>query len=720
MEPAATAPAWAKRADVSATEPLSQPAADVAQEPSSFPPSNKKPAREPWVPLHLKRFLKYMLRYKLLLFFAVFSGVAKFALSFLFPLIAGLAVNRVVTSDADVATRDRWLFWLTMATVATLVAYTVATYLRSYLTGQLAFRVIRDLRQDLFGHLHRLSLHFYSKERTGSIVSRVITDISQASQLVNGGVVSVVMDIGAIFLGIGFLLWISVPLTFVALAILPLYAIVLKYLRPRVRHAGKLVQRSIGKISGNVQEQLAGIALVQTSAAEGREGYRFRQETEEHYDRVVHQKVLAAVAETAGESLTKGGTAAIWLLGGLLALRHDAVDAGMLVAFTGWLGLMYFPVQRFGEVNVVFQTCMVSIERVFRVFDITPRVVDRPDAHPHPPERGEVEFDNVRFSYADDSDESRTSLARDDEKGDRDPATGEPLPSDPAGRPDLTTLKNKARRRMVRDELAKQIKLERRRIRLEREGRLPGPPPVRRKWVLDGLSFHVEAGQRVALVGPSGSGKTTLVSLLPRLYDVSEGAIRIDGRDVRDYKKRPLRESIGIVQQDSFLFSGSVHDNLMYGRPGARRGTRSRRPPAPPTHTTSSMQLDGGFDAQLGERGVNLSGGQRQRLSIARAILKDARILILDEATSALDVESERLVQEALERLMKGPHELHHRPPAQHGARRRPHPGHRPRPGGRGRHARRARDARRLVRDAGPPGVQDVNGDWHLLRCLSP
>ena len=206
---------------------------------------------------------------------------------------------------------------------------------------------------------------------------------------------------------------------------------------------------------------------------------------------------------------------------------------------------------------------------------------------------------------------------------------------------------------MVRDELAKQIKLERRRIRLEREGRLPGPPPVRRKWVLDGLSFHVEAGQRVALVGPSGSGKTTLVSLLPRLYDVSEGAIRIDGRDVRDYKKRPLRESIGIVQQDSFLFSGSVHDNLMYGRPGATRHEVEEAARAANAHDFI-MQLDGGFDAQLGERGVNLSGGQRQRLSIARAILKDAKILILDEATSALDVESERLVQEALERLMKG------------------------------------------------------------------
>ena len=170
---------------------------------------------------------------------------------------------------------------------------------------------------------------------------------------------------------------------------------------------------------------------------------------------------------------------------------------------------------------------------------------------------------------------------------------------------------------------------------------------------MDGLSLKVNAGERVALVGPSGSGKTTLVSLLPRLYDVSEGAIRIDGRDLRDFKKQPLRESIGIVQQDSFLFSGSLRENLRYGRPGATDQDIIDAAKAANAHGFILDQPQG-YDTPLGERGVNLSGGQRQRLSIARAILKDPRILILDEATSALDVESERLVQQALERLMKG------------------------------------------------------------------
>jgi ABC-type multidrug transport system fused ATPase/permease subunit len=633
-----------------------------APDPDAPSPSSSRRGLLDRLPPNLARFLGYVLRYKPLLAIALFAGLAKFGLQFAFPTITGLMVDNVIidndgfggtANSLTAEDREWWLVALAIAAVSILAVYCVVTFFRDYLTGQLGFRVIRDLRQDLFGHLHRLSLHFYSKERTGSIVSRVITDISQAANLVNGGVVAVVMDLGAMVIGLGFLLWISPTLTLVALVILPAYSLSLKFLRPRVRHAGKLVQRSIGRISGSVQEQLAGIALVQTSAAEGRESARFRADTEEHYDRVVHQKALSAVTATLGEGLTKLGTVAVVVVGGYLALKYESISAGELVAFVGYLGIMYFPVQRFGEVNVVYATCMASLERIFRVFEITPKIAERPDAHPHPPELGEVEFEAVRFSYADDSDESRVRLHAEDDRGTTDPETGQSVEPDPRDRRDPTTLSAAERRRSVRRELRRQMRLERRRKELERAGRLPVEPPVERRWVIDGLSFTVPAGQRVALVGPSGSGKTTLVSLLPRLYDVSDGAIRIDGRDLRDYKKQPLREAIGIVQQDSFLFSGSVKDNLLYGRPGASFGQIVEAATAA-NADGFIRELPEGYETPLGERGVNLSGGQRQRLSIARAILKDPKILILDEATSALDVESERLVQEALERLMEG------------------------------------------------------------------
>ena len=614
------------------------------------------------LPPNLSRFMRYVVRYKGLLAIAMTFGLTKFGLAFAFPAITKFVIDYVVTGQGAAAgqidlagpllSRDErmsWLLWLSVAGALVLAAYLAATFFRDYLTGTLGFRVIRDLRQDLFDHLHRLSLHFYSKERTGSIVSRVISDISQASQLVNGGVVAVAMDVFAMIFGVILLLYVSVPLALVALVVLPANALAMKYLRPHVKQAGKLVQRSIGRISGNVQEQLAGISLVQSSAAEGRESERFRADTEEHYDRVVHQKALAAIVATIGEGLTKFGTLAVALVGGYLAIG-GGLSAGDVAMFLGFLGVMYFPVQRFAEVNVVYQTCMASLERIFRVFDITPKISEKPDAWPHPPERGDVTFDDVRFSYADDSDESRTRLHAEDDKGAIDPETGKEL--ELARRINPATLTPAERRREVRRELRRQMRIERKRKEMEKAGTLP-PPPVERKWVVDGLSFAVPAGQRVALVGPSGSGKTTLVSLLPRLYDVSEGAISIDGRDIRDYGKSPLREAIGIVQQDSFLFSGSVRDNLLYGRPTA---TFDDVVAAAKAANADGFirELAQGYDTPLGERGVNLSGGQRQRLSIARAILKNPKILILDEATSALDVESERLVQEALERLMKG------------------------------------------------------------------
>ena len=621
------------------------------------PASASASGRREWMAPELRRFLAYVFRYRLLLGLSIAAGIAKFILAYGPPILTGLIVDRVVTGRAAdgsplaQAHRVAFLWHVAEIAVIVLLAYAAATFFRDFLTGKLGFRVIADLRQDLFDHLHRLSLHFYSKERTGSIVSRVITDISQASNLVNGGVVAVAMDLVSMLVGAAILFYLDWRLTLLALVVLPMNALFLKFYNPRVKQAGVLVQRSIGRLSGSVQERLAGIALVQSSAAEGRESRRFRADVEEHYDRVVQQKALSATVSTFGEFITRAGTMAVFVFGGYLAVTRG-LTAGELTAFAGSLAVMYFPIQRFSEVNVVYQTCMASLERIFKVFDITPKILDKPDAWAEPVGRGEVVFDAVRFSYSDDSDESRVRLKSEDDEEDE--VGGSAHKRDITADVDVGAIPMQERRDRVRRELRRQMRLERRRKDALRRGETPGlGEPAPRKWVLDGLSFSVEAGERVALVGPSGSGKTTLVSLLPRLYDVSEGAILIDGRDLRDFKKDALRRSIGIVQQDSFLFSGTIRENLRYGRPGASDDQILDAAKAANAHSFITEQ-EHGYDTPLGERGVNLSGGQRQRLSIARAILKDPRILILDEATSALDVESERLVQQALERLMKG------------------------------------------------------------------
>jgi subfamily B ATP-binding cassette protein MsbA len=394
------------------------------------------------------------------------------------------------------------------------------------------------------------------------------------------------------------------------LAIMPLYAMTFKLLNPRVKLASLRVQSQISKISGNVQERLAGISLVKTYAAEERESERFREDTEEHYDRVLVQSNLSQTVSAISEGLIHLGQTIVIGVGGYLALRptiDGGVTAGEVTKVIGTLAVMYLPVRRFAEINVIYQTSLAAIERVFQVFDITPKIVEKPDAVATVPQRGEVKFENVSFSYHDDSAESSSSL--EERERDRDRAA-------PAA--ELVAMQKHA------------------------AAVAAGHGEDNRRWVLRDIDFTVEPGQQVALVGPSGSGKSTLASLVPRLYDVTRGRLLIDGVDVRDYNLRKLRQGIGIVQQDSFLFSGAIRDTIAYGRPDATEAQVIDAAKAANAHDFISA-LPEGYDSRLGERGVNLSGGQRQRLSIARAILKDPRILILDEATSALDSESEAL-----------------------------------------------------------------------------
>jgi subfamily B ATP-binding cassette protein MsbA len=571
-------------------------------------------------PRYFRRFLAYAFDYRGLLVLALSSGVMKFAMNYTFPWLIGAAIDKVikpVEEDAPEAARLQWLWMLIGMGVGFSILHAIATFCRGYYTARLGNRVIADLRQDLFDHLHRLSLHFYSKERTGSIVSRLITDIQQASQIVNGGFITVAMDLFSLVLGTALLLTVSWKLTLACIGIWPLYALTYKLLNPRVKEASRRVQSQISKISGNVQERLAGISLVKTYAAESREKEQFEVDTEEHYDRVIEQSTLSSAVTGISEGLVHIGQTIVIGFGGWLALRplsEGGVTPGEVVKFLGWLSVMYLPVRRFAEVNVVYQQSLAAIERVFQVFDITPKIIELPSAVSNSPERGEVKFEEVSFDYMDDSDESRVSLEEPMELSD-----------------------------------AQQLRaIERQRLRDAGK-----PPELRRRPVIDGINLHVQAGERVALVGPSGSGKTTLVSLLPRLYDVSSGRIIIDGIDLREFKLRALRSAIAIVQQDSFLFSGSIRDNIAYGKPDAADDEILAATKAANAHGFIESLPDG-YAARLGERGVNLSGGQRQRLSIARAILKDPRILILDEATSALDSESEALVQEALDRLRKG------------------------------------------------------------------
>ncbi|GIQ64528.1 hypothetical protein PACILC2_30960 [Paenibacillus cisolokensis] len=295
------------------------------------------------------------------------------------------------------------------------------------------------------------------------------------------------------------------------------------------------------------------------------------------------------------------------------------MTAGEIVAFNMLLGNLYGPIQRFADVNVTIQNAITNIERVFELFDEQPDVVEKAQARPIPNCRGVVEFDRVTYTY------TMRNFVFPDGKG-----WGQ--------QPEI----------IEREQPPGKFFWKPTNMR-------PKPPEVRleeRRGIAD-VTFRADAGQTIALVGPSGAGKTTIANMIPRFYDPAAGVVLIDGADIREYRLDDLRKHIAIVLQDNILFSGTIRENLVYGRPNATEADLIGAAQSANAHEFI-MQFKDGYDTVIGERGMRLSGGQKQRLAIARALLKDPRILILDEATSALDSESEALVTEALERLMQG------------------------------------------------------------------
>ncbi|WAS90668.1 ABC transporter ATP-binding protein [Nannocystis punicea] len=522
-----------------------------------------------------------------------------FALSFVYPWIIGSAVD-VIVAPRDpgfpLEARVAALLRLTGFAALTAVGHAIVVYGRGHFNIRLGHGIVADIRRELFDHLQKLSLLFFTRERTGAILARVVHDVHEAASLIYMGLIVAVLDAVQLAIAVALLLSISWKLTLACLVLFPLYGLVFAVMNPRVQRASERMHGQLTRISGNLVEQLSGQALVKTYTAEQREAERFADEVARHHGFVVAQSHEGHLVASFGELLVDIGTTLVVGYGGWLAL-HGEMTAGTMTRFLGYVLIMFGPVRRFAELNIVYQTSVSAMRRVFRVLEVQPSVVESPRPNAVAPRRGHVRFEAVSFRYSQDSDETRVRL--DDDR-------------------EVQTTSD------------------------------AGDAPC----VLDHVTLEARPGELIAVVGPSGAGKSTLVSLLPRLYDVTAGRVLIDGIDVRDYSLTALRAAIGIVQQDSFIFTGTARENIAYGRPGATDEEVEAAARAASAHEFIT-DLSDGYDTRLGERGVNLSGGQRQRISIARAILKDPRILILDEATSSLDAENEAVVQRALEVLMR-------------------------------------------------------------------
>ena len=465
---------------------------------------------------------------------------------------------------------------------------------QTYLTNRIGQRVMQDLRERLYRHLQKQPLSFFTDTRTGDIQSRVTNDVGGVQTVVTNTVTDTLANSVIFLSALVAMTILSWQLTLIAIGTVPIFAVMSKYVGQRRRRVTAEAQESRAEMSAITQETLSvsGMTLSKLFGRQDQEIRRFSEENQRLADLSVRQQVTGQYFWAVMQIFFSVTPVGIYLVAGYLISGGGpaGITAGTIVAFTTLQSRLYFPIGSLLQVSVEVQSSLALFERIFGYLDIAPKITDSPNAIDLKPEEtaGRVTFDDVRLRY------------------------------DSA---------------MV-------------------EGPGEGAAESAQNWALDGISFDVEPGQLVAFVGPSGAGKTTITYLLSRLYDTTEGSVRIDGVDVREIYLSSLSKLIGYVTQDNFLFHTSIRDNLRYGAPDANQEEIERAAKAAFIHGRV-MELPEGYDTVVGERGYRFSGGERQRLSIARVILHQPKILILDEATSALDISSERYIQAALEPVMK-------------------------------------------------------------------
>ena len=487
------------------------------------------------------------------------------------PLLAGLAVNDV---------KDRDLHGLTIVVIAFLVAAVVnwgASYLETYLVNLVGQRVLQDLRIEIFRHLQRLSIGFYSRNRAGVLISRLTNDVEALNQLVTDGVYTIV-SAGLTLIGTAVILaLLDLKLALVTFAVFPVLGALSLWFRINSAGAYRATREKLAIVTAYLQETLSGVRIVRAFGQEERHKSRLAELNAEYRDVNMRTVMLNAAYFPAVELLSALATAAILLYGGSRAI-DGAVSIGVLVAFVDYLSNFFDPIQQLSQLYTTYQSGMAALDKIFELLDEEPDLADAPDAVDLPQLRGEIEFDHVSFSYG-----------SGDEGG----------------------------------------------------------------FALRDVDLTVPPGQTVALVGATGAGKSTLVKLVARFYDPSEGAVRIDGHDLRTVTQRSLREQLGIVPQEGFLFSGTVRENIAFGRPGATDEEVRAAAKAVGAHEFICA-LPNGYQTEVGERGIQLSAGQRQLVAFARAACADPRILILDEPTSNVDVHTEGRIEHGLRRLLAG------------------------------------------------------------------
>jgi ATP-binding cassette subfamily B protein len=517
----------------------------------------------------ISRFIAYYKPYKLLFFADMICALVVSGVDLSFPILVRNLLDKGINNVQGLA------FDLILKVALLMVVLRVVEYLCNYFITAwghiMGARMEFDMRRDVFSHLQKLSFNYFDNTKTGQIMSRIVNDLFDITELAHHGpeeiFISAIKVIGAFII----LMTVNVKLTLIIFAFIPFMMAFAFYYNKKMRSVFKRNRQKIADVNAQLEDSIAGIRVVKSFSNEELEKQKFGVGNQEFLD-TKKESYYYMGKFFSGIRLFDGIIYIAVAIIGTLFIKSGEIKSVDLVTYLLYINTLLMPIRKLIDFTEQFQRGMTGFERFLEIMDTLPDIQDKEDGVELQGVEGKVAFENVSFKYD--------------------------------------------------------------------EG----------VHVLKGIDLVLKPGETVALVGPSGGGKSTLCSLIPRFYEVTEGSIKIDNIDVRDIKLESLRKSIGIVQQDVYLFAGTIMENIRYGKPSARDEEVIEAARKANAHEFID-NFEKRYETYVGERGVKLSGGQKQRISIARAFLKNPPILILDEATSALDNQSERIVQQSLEQL---------------------------------------------------------------------
>ncbi len=562
---------------------------------------------------NLRGLLRLLGPYRLRVSAMLLALVLGTAASLAPPLLAKIAIDEGIDRHDT-----RTLVLVVIAFLISALLVWAMTYVQTYLVGWVGQRALADLRIRIFTHLQHQPIGFYESRPAGVLISRMTNDVEALESLVTDSVVTL-FQAGLTLVGaVAVLLFLDVKLALLTFCVVPFVAAGRIWFRLVSAGAFRRTRETIGSITAYLQETLSGIRVVRSFGQEPHHEARFAELNTDNCDaNMVTVRLNAAYFPTV-EMLSGIALALIVLYGGFQALEGH-ITAGTVVAFVGTLSYLFEPIQQLSQLYTTYQSGMAALEKIFQLLDITPDLTDRAGAKVLERIRGEVRFEDVSFAY-----NPRKRSRRDSPRG-PDSTPTETVPATLNG----TAGEAGASSDGAPDETQSEVK------------------------ALEHIDLTIPPGQTVALVGATGAGKSTMAKLIARFYDPSTGQILVDGHDLREVSSDSLRSQMGIVPQEAFLFSGTIRENIAFGRPDAQE-SHVREAAAAVGAEDFIAELPHGYDTEVGERGAQLSSGQRQLLAFARALIADPRILVLDEATSNVDLHTEGHIETGLRRLLAG------------------------------------------------------------------